>query len=196
MDWNDQCPERGPGLSHAHWKDCNPGAGGHPEDGGPRVGAHHDWSSCCHCEQRITGTPQPPSASEGEHPTVEHKYIPTMVGVCLRCRLPLNAHPIFLAEGAAVEQAEEFGLPEDCKFDHKTLSPKLLIGDEGYVWTSCPGCGVVLEPALAKQEYPRKWGPGRGNLSPREAQRTLARVGWRAWLALHGGGEGAPPSDD
>lgn len=199
MDWNDQCPERGAALTHAHWKDCNPGAGGHPEDGGPNVGHVHDWATCCHCEQRIRGTQDPASTrsdqNEKPDPTADHKYVPTMVGRCLRCQLPLVAHPVYLDPPEAEAQADANGLPIKCDLRHDSITPKLLIGDEGWVWTSCPKCGVVLEPAMAKQEYPRKWGPGRGNLSPREAQKALARVGWRAWLALHGGGEGAPPSD-
>lgn len=40
--WSEDCPERGPALTHAHWDKCTPAA--HPgEDGG------HMPFQCCHC---------------------------------------------------------------------------------------------------------------------------------------------------
>lgn len=42
--WSLDCPERGPSLSHAHWRSCDPNLG-HP-GGGPK----HEWTQCCHCE--------------------------------------------------------------------------------------------------------------------------------------------------
>lgn len=198
-EWKDQCPNRGPGLSHAHWKDCDPEKGGHPNDGGSRVGHKHQWGDCCHCEWHIEGVDAAPRSTESERRAEDHKYVPTMVGRCGRhgCGLPIEAHITpSLTPPEAEKQADESGLPVDCTYDHRAVTPKLLIGDEGYIWTSCPGCNVVLEPSMAKQQYPRAWGRGRGNMSPRDELRAIAAVGWRAWLALHGGGEGAPPHDD
>lgn len=43
--WSDECPQRGPGLTHAHWTQCDPNKGGHPGSI-----ARHTWGQCCHCE--------------------------------------------------------------------------------------------------------------------------------------------------
>lgn len=42
--WNDDCPERGPGLTHAHWNKC------HPDRTHPGTDVSHDYGQCCHCE--------------------------------------------------------------------------------------------------------------------------------------------------
>lgn len=45
--WTDQCPSRGAGLTHAHWRDCKPGAWH------PGTQTRHLANQCCHCEQTI-----------------------------------------------------------------------------------------------------------------------------------------------
>lgn len=44
-DWRAECPSRGPGLFHAHWRECDP-AGVHPG-----TDERHEWRQCCHCGQ-------------------------------------------------------------------------------------------------------------------------------------------------
>jgi hypothetical protein len=47
--WDENCPSRSPGLSHAHWALC---AGNHTD---PR----HALNQCCHCGQFIGSAPAP-----------------------------------------------------------------------------------------------------------------------------------------
>lgn len=42
--WSSDCPERGPTLTHAHWRECD------PQTGHPGTGEKHQWAQCCHCE--------------------------------------------------------------------------------------------------------------------------------------------------
>lgn len=41
--WEEECPNREPGLNHAHWDKCDP-KGVHPG-----TDKRHDWTQCCHC---------------------------------------------------------------------------------------------------------------------------------------------------
>ena len=43
--WEDHCPARGPGLRHAHWKEC--------QSTHPGTSVHHALGQCCHCERSI-----------------------------------------------------------------------------------------------------------------------------------------------
>lgn len=46
-DWRADCPSRGPALSHAHWKECDPN-GVHPG-----TDERHEWRQCCHCGRQF-----------------------------------------------------------------------------------------------------------------------------------------------
>lgn len=191
MEWSDPCPARGAALSHAHWRDCNPTEGPHPG-----TAIVHMWDVCCHCNQRV-GVPRREgtgllsgSATPVEPGSLDHPYVPTLAGYCLRCRLPQIAHPATHSRAAAEKQEDEFGLDGPCPVKHESITSKLLIGDEGEVWTKCPHCGTILEPKVATGKVEgRRWGLGRGEFGQRDAQRAIGHVGWRAWLAEHGGGE-------
>ena len=176
--WSDECPSRGAALSHAHWRDCQPPS---PHPGTTSV---HQYSMCCHCEQHIVGfgsTVAQPIDQVTDDPMVDdHQFIPTLVGVCLRCKLPLDNHrtgPMSFLE--QMEQYESMALPIKCSYNHATRSPG-----------PCSGCGVYVEPKLATGKPTGKaWGVGRGEFSARDQQRVIGHVGWRAWLAENGGGE-------
>lgn len=43
----EQCPERQPGLSHAHWDRCK------PDDVHPNSSKKHSIDQCCHCEKLL-----------------------------------------------------------------------------------------------------------------------------------------------
>lgn len=47
--WSQWCPRRGTALTHAHWAECDPKDGGHPESGDI-----HSFSQCCHCGDTST----------------------------------------------------------------------------------------------------------------------------------------------
>lgn len=189
-DWSDDCPDRGPGLSHAHWNQCKPEKGGHsPTD--PTTlyaGRVHQWTQCCHCEQHIGEARNPAFAPEG---SLDHPFLTDAHGRCRAgCGNPQSSHPKQHSREAGEQQAEEFGV-KVCPVNHASINPKHLIGDGGLIWTACPNCGTVLEPKLATGKLDgRRWGKGRGDFNPfRDGDRLLGIVGWREWLSRHGGGE-------
>lgn len=190
-DWTEDCPARGPLLRHAHWSSCRPPEG-HPPELGMVTGRIHQYGQCCHCEEYIGARGGRVVEDLTVPPTVEHLYIPAITGLCARpdCHQPQDRHMASQNFAQAAAQAAEFGLPQDCPVNHGGISTKRLIGDEGWTWTSCPQCGILLEPKEAKGEaVGRPSGLGRGTFSVRDQQRAVARVGWREWLAEHGGGE-------
>lgn len=193
MEWSEDCPGRTPGLSHAHWNRCKPPAV-HPYDATNEFsGRVHEYNVCCHCEEPIEGDVHSAGSELAPSPgSLGHPFIPTMGGLCGAhgCGMPQVAHPGTQTRAQAEAQAEEFGLNKACPVNHSTIAPKLLIGDEGWSWTTCPSCGIMLEPKEAKGEpVGRPTGIGRGLLTIREQQVVIARVGWRAWLSGNGGGE-------
>jgi hypothetical protein len=186
MQWSEQCPARGAGLTHAHWRECRPEHGGHPSTDPTTeyAGRHHAYDQCCHCEERIER-----AATVQEQPVQairDHAYLPTMSGWCAKCRQPQKDHEaqVHLPTRDAIhEQAEEFALPKECTVDHNSISRKQLIGDGGWVWSSCPSCGVQLEGKFYTGNYsPRQSGHGRGEATPRFLKRVEAYVGWFAHL--------------
>lgn len=70
--WSEECPERGPGLSHAHWNRCDPN-GYHPG-----TDESHYYDQCCHCMQRSSVRP-------GE----EHTCVANGAGRCTICAAPI-----------------------------------------------------------------------------------------------------------
>lgn len=166
MSWSDDCPSRGPALSHAHWRDCL------PEETHPGTNRSHPYTVCCHCEQVIGTAEQVSNLTATEHPDAgpqaDHLYVPTLVGMCLRCHLPPTRHPTVLkAADEREEQADLAGLPITCDIDHRSITRRLLIGDAGYEWTRCPRCNVQLEGSPPEDTSPtgryrrRQYGPGR-----------------------------------
>jgi hypothetical protein len=186
MQWSEQCPARGAGLTHAHWRECRPEHGGHPSTDPTTeyAGRHHAYDQCCHCEERIERAATP--AEQPVQAIRDHAYLPTMSGWCAKCRQPQNQHEAQVhlpSRGAIEEQADAFGLPIPCTVDHNAITRKLLIGDEGYQWTSCPSCRVQLEGKLYTGNYTgRNVGHGRGEATPRFLKRVEAYVGWFAHL--------------
>lgn len=189
MQWSDQCPARGAGLAHAHWRECRPDSGGHPTtDATTEYGGRiHQYNQCCHCEERIepTGATQHPGAEQTGQVVQDirdHAYLPTLSGWCAKCRQPQVAHAAQVhlpTRDAIAMQADEFALPKECTVDHNSITRKLLIGDAGLQWTSCPSCGVQLEAKLYTGEYePRRYGWGRGEVTGRFLKRVEGYVGW------------------
>lgn len=191
MQWKDQCPARGAGLTHAHWRECIPSQGGHPQSDPTTeyAGRMHQFAQCCHCEEKIDPAVTATVAEQSEQPVQpirDHAYLSTVAGWCAKCRQPQDQHEakVHLPNRDAVaEQAEVFALPIPCTVDHQSITRKLLIGDNGYQWTTCPSCGVQLEGHLYTGAYSnREYGHGRGEATPRFLKRVEAYVGWFAHL--------------
>lgn len=137
--WSEQCPERGAGLTHAHWSHCHPEKGGHPnpEDEAPVI---HQFRQCCHC-----------ALYAYDEPTTERTNIPVKV-----VEPDPDALPLALPQPGCGSRHNEFA---------KTTP---LIGNDGLEWPTAPCCGVIIEPKLATG-FPHgpPWGSGRGWVSPR-----------------------------
>ena len=128
-NWREDCPGRAAGLYHAHWSDCN------PNETHPGTDRSHAWTQCCHCEAYIVGSPRQ-EATEAEEftmreagvvpqpPIQHHDYVPTMVGLCLRCRTPLSSHPVAPVKVAPVP--EEVHAPVEGHYPS--------IGAQGPLW--------------------------------------------------------------
>lgn len=188
MQWSEQCPNRGAGLTHAHWRECRPEHGGHPSTDSTTeyAGRRHAYNQCCHCEEAIEASAEPVGTMV--QTIRDHAFLPVMGQQwCAKCHAPRDAHEaqVHLPSRDAIrEQAEDFALPKDCTVDHNAISRKQLIGDEGWVWSSCPSCGVQLEGKFYTGEYsPRRYGHGRGEPNARFFKRVEAYVGWLAFLA-------------
>jgi len=139
--WETQCPARGVGLTHVHSKYCSAQHTGHVSD------------ECCECNQRAgTWRPSEPVTPVVRDVTKDHPYKFTMAGRCGECQGLEDDHPIFMAPDPMT----------GCDVDHRSITSKRLIGDEGEVWSTCPRCGVMIEPGLGKGEAvgPR-YGKGR-----------------------------------
>jgi hypothetical protein len=137
------CPQRGPGLSHAHASDCI------PQNGHPRTGVRHEWNECCHCGI-VVGAPPTTIRTSGE---------------------PEPLPPLDVT--ARLRQLGLLPTVKDFPFS--------------VVRTDLP---VPEEPKMAQGTYPGPdWGPGRGDLTPRQAKALVARVGWVLWLRSRTGNE-------
>lgn len=173
--WYEQCPERGAGLDHAHWKDCDPARGHPPDPAFPfQEAVVHQWSQCCHCEHTAETWEQ----ARGEElradmamreagipaPDVnDHQYVHTVVGLCGRagCRKPMAMH----APMVRVVPGDECG-------PHTNVNPIPLIGEAGLEWPTCPNCGVQKEPKLATGDLSGpKYGLGKGYVTERMRRR-------------------------
>ena len=111
-----------------------------------------------------------------ERPVADHVYVFTIGGRCLTCQRTEVEHPIVLSAPDPMT---------GCRFDHRTVNARWLIGDGGWVLDRCPGCGVMVEPALVTGVVTGvAWGPGRGALAPRTMQHLKA---WLGWLRFNGG---------
>lgn len=145
--WQEDCPERGSALSHAHWNMCSP-KGYHPG-----TNDKHLDDQCCHCGGR--SNPQPPVADVKEvlqQPTADHVYRWTMAGKCAECQGIEDAHPLSTSSA----------------HDHDTIKTQLLIGDGGLEWTDCVVCAMFVEPQRATgRPVGKHWGPGRGEMTER-----------------------------
>jgi hypothetical protein len=92
-----------------------------------------------------------------------------------------------LSHLSVVKQVEPAGESvSECTTDHRSIDSKFLIGDEGVVRTSCPICGVMVEPRSITGTGPQgaTWEKGRGELTPRQKNRL---VGWSGWETYNGG---------
>lgn len=167
--WTDYCAARGPALTHAHWTKCVPPAP-HPTDLSTEyAGRKHEWNQCCHCEERMD-----PASQQG----VPQKVVPAPP--------PESQTLAELEPEDAILQSEAMALPVTCTVDHRSIDTALLIGDDGLVWRRCPFCNVQVEGALRKGEVIGPyWGPGRGELRPRQ-QGWLQ--GWVGWVDYQGKG--------
>ena len=187
--WQQDCPARGAGLTHAHWNRCDPGEV-HPPDGTKMAGRTHDWNMCCHCEQVSASEKSPeadiaipePSDIPRGGPLADHEYRWTIAGRCARCQRTSLDHPVFKR---GVESGE-------CSVDHNSIASKLLINDGGLERTTCPICNMQVEPKLATgQPTGVTWGPGRGSLTQRHMDKLInlvKREQFLAYLAERNGG--------
>lgn len=99
-----------------------------------------------------------------------HQYTFTITGKCSLCSGFEEAH---------VRMLETVPEPTVCPADHISIATHVLIGDAGLQWRPCPYCGVQVEGALRKGEHVGPdWGPGRGELSPRQKSRLMSYVGY------------------
>ena len=162
--WAEPCPARGSSLTHAHWAACKPD-GGHPPDNTGNEGNTHPYEMCCHCQMT--------------------KAMMTEADIAMReMGLPAQLLPA----------------PTDgqCTVDHNSITSKLVlaegVGDLGPPegardWhinrTTCPICGVPVEPKLATGEVTGPiYGRGRGELSERhkmDLETVLKREKFQAW---------------
>lgn len=157
--WEEQCPARGAGLSHAHWNKCDPN-GTHPRRAGElHPGRKHAADQCCECEHTaLTWARLQDAEAEAERTryrrvTQDHPFRFT-IGGCYYCGKPEDVHPVFLP----VELRKE----GECVADHDSIMSGLLINDGGLERRRCPVCTTQLEPRLA-EGYPKgpSYGPGR-----------------------------------
>jgi len=72
--WDDDCPERGAGLTHAHWDKCDPN-GVHPGSSD-----RHLFDQCCHCGQFVKAR-----AGRATAGNASHNCTYNAVGVCTIC---------------------------------------------------------------------------------------------------------------
>ncbi len=126
--WQEHCDARPEDLKHRHAQDCADG---------------HLYDQCCECGlqardwvQSVDLTPPVPVVRPV---TKGHPYQFTIAGFCGGCGGVQDDHPLI-------------GVPDPmtgCDVDHKSLKPAHLLGDGGWVWSSCPRCGIMVEPNLA-----------------------------------------------
>lgn len=174
--WEEQCPERAAGLTHAHWAKCDPNRV-HPQDGSPAAGRTHGWDMCCHCE-------------------LTHKMM-------LELRDDLRSvTDKELAEAEKEIAIEALSVPDSepgedivCPIDHKAIQPRRVVLDGSVGWTTCVICGEQLEPKMAtgKCDGPET-AKGRGPLTKRQEHRlsTIAMTqDFNDWLAA-----GRPPMNE
>lgn len=111
------------------------------------------------------------TVDSGPEQQADHSYVFTIGGRCLRCQKTEVEHPVWMAAADPMT---------GCSVDHRTVNARMLIGDGGWVRSRCPGCRVMIEPIAASGEVTGpKYGPGRGDLTPR------AKIHLRAWLGWH-----------
>lgn len=164
--WREECPERGPGLSHAHWRECL------PSETHPSTDVTHRGDQCCHCELSSlnyieTRDLVEPNADvemreAGVKPVrADHAYRWTIGGRCGQenCGRHEDDHPLILPRPSG----------DGCLIDHKSLNSRLLIGDKGMEWNRCPSCTDLVEPRLATGiPVGAPWGPGRSVITGRQ----------------------------
>lgn len=65
-----------------------------------------------------------------------------------------------------------------CPVDHASISTSY--GSQG--WTRCPFCDIMIEGAMRTGVVTGPaWGPGRGDLTPRQRARLRSWAGWSDW---------------
>jgi hypothetical protein len=157
--WGEQCPARGPALTHAHWNKCDP-KGYHPG-----TSDKHTANQCCECGL-LAGTAAEPAKREEtlRYATQDHRFKFT-IGGCYHCGKPEEFHPVFLPDPTA----------DECPVDHRSITTGILIGDDGLQWRACPVCHTGIEPALA-EGFPSgpSYGPGRMPWVQRRWDRIVA----------------------
>lgn len=173
--WSQDCPERGPALTHAHWSNCDP-RGVHPKDPTGNGGKQHASNQCCHCEMTSEQWHAERAKADiviRETETADHLYVFTITGKCNRCQRTQDVHPT-VVKAAPMERTEDGQVV--CNVDHNSINAvTLLIVDGGLERRKCPACTVMVEPKMATGEPIGKAdGIGRGWVSPRMRARWEA----------------------
>ena len=124
----EQCPKRGPGLSHTM-----------------ATYSFSAGSTCRECGAVLHSQPPegvPSGASEADtgraqYATIfDHKYVFSITGLCSRanCRQPQDSHADFRVLAKS----------EDCVVDHRSVQP----------WAECNICKEIVEPAMVTKPPP------------------------------------------
>lgn len=107
----------------------------------------------------------------GPTPQEAHVFLPTITGLCLRCRKPQSDH------GVLVQKVED--AVHQCAVVHDSVNVQRISGMGGESWSHCPMCDAIIEPKLATGEPTGPaWGRGRGDLT----ERLKKYLDWVAWL--------------
>lgn len=169
--WREQCPERGAGLSHAHWSKCD---GVHMADGTPMAGREHSWEMCCHCEMTFAMV---------QEMRDEMRLVGLEPG-------PVTSVPVE-PPMAALNDDVPLGT---CKADHSKMGMK-VVRDGVVSWQECVLCGVQIEPKRATGQLPGpKVALGTGDLTKGQMAKLAglrAKERFLDWLAA-----GRPPREE
>jgi hypothetical protein len=158
--WAEECPKRGPALTHAHWIDCQ---GLHPG-----TGEMHFGDQCCHCLARARDwrAHNEPASADNALVPVDVTERMRMLGFAGAYAGADNPQPTEQDTGMEDIRPEEPVVAEHT--DETLIEPKAITG-------------------LGPQGNPNRI--GRGAFTARDAWRAHNYVLFGEWLAAHGGGE-------